>query len=80
MALDDPLVWVGRILGPNHIFTFLCVWAEGDGYVRRTLDSPFLVLEECNRPLDEEKLPYILKRFGVEQPTAYSSPHDVDRL
>ena len=56
MALDDPLVWVGRILGPNYIFTFLCVWAEGDGYVRRTLDSPFLVLEECNRPLDEETI------------------------
>jgi hypothetical protein len=56
MALDDPLVWLGRILRPNHIFTFLCVWAELDGYVRRTLDSPFLVFEECNRPLDEETI------------------------
>ena len=79
MALDDPLVWLGRILRPNHIFTFLCVWAEVDGYVRRTLDSPFLVLEECNRPLDEE-ITICLKRFGVEQRTPYSSPHDADRL
>ena len=46
MALDHPLMWLGRILGPNHIFAFLCVWAKLDGYVRRTLDSPFLVLEE----------------------------------
>ena len=56
MPLDDPLMWFRRIFRRNHVFTFLCVWTEINEYIRRTLYSPFLVLEECDRPLYTETL------------------------
>ena len=38
MPLDDHFC-------PNHVFAFLCVLTEVDGYIRKTLDSPFLILK-----------------------------------
>jgi len=33
------------IFHPNYVFTFLFTWIEFNGYIRRTLDSPFLILK-----------------------------------